>query len=110
MSTLIPSASEQARLSRSGLYRAKRAGESERIARRIYVHADALPADWDWIEAATRRPEATLCSASALAHYDPADTIPAAPDVAISRGSRTPSGPGAIRWRRSHRQTLGIGR
>ncbi|MDI6024053.1 hypothetical protein QBL02_10900 [Leucobacter sp. UT-8R-CII-1-4] len=49
---------------------------------------DAPPADWEQIEAATRRPDATICLLSVLAHYDLTDAIPDALDVAIPRGAR----------------------
>ena len=45
-----------------------------------------------------------------FAHYDLTDTIPAALDVAIPRGSRTPAGTGAIAWHQFNRATFAIGR
>ena len=87
METLAPGAAEREGLSRSGFYRAARAGRYERIARGIYLPADAAAADWDWVEAATRRPDAMICLTSALAHHDLTDLIPAVLDVAIPRGS-----------------------
>ncbi|NNV09994.1 hypothetical protein ETC03_28040, partial [Geobacillus sp. MMMUD3] len=69
MATLRPSAAEEAGMSRSGLYRAVREGRLARVARGIYLPAEAAAADWDWIEAAARRPNATICLASALAHH-----------------------------------------
>ncbi len=110
MAALRPSTAEQAGLSRSALYRAARDGRLERIARGIYLPSDAPAADWDWIEAATRRPDATICLASALAHHDLTDVIPAALDVAIPRGSRTPTSTGAIAWHQFDRATFDIGR
>ncbi|WP_068396852.1 type IV toxin-antitoxin system AbiEi family antitoxin domain-containing protein [Kribbia dieselivorans] len=110
MPTLRPGTAERAGLSRSGLYRAAREGRLERIARGIYLPADAPAADWDWVEAATRRPDATICLASALAEHDLTDVIPAALDVAIPRGSRTPAGGGAIAWHQFERATFDIGR
>ncbi len=110
MSTLRPSTAGRAGLSRSALYRAARAGRLERIARGIYLSADSPVADWDLIEAATRRPDATICLTSALAHHDLTDTIPAALDVAIPRGSRTPVSTGAIAWHQFDRATFNIGR
>lgn len=110
MTTLRPSTAEQAGLSRSTLYRAAREGRLERIARGIYLPADAPAADWGWIEAATRRPEATICLTSALAHHDLTDTIPGALDIAIPRGKRTPSTTGAIAWHQFDRATFDIGR
>lgn len=110
MSTLRPGTATQAGLSRSALYRAAREGRLERIARGIYLPADAPAADWDWIEATTRRPEATICLTSALAHHDLTDTIPAALDVAIPRGSRTPATTAAIGWHQFDRATFDIDR
>lgn len=107
---LRPSTSGRAGLSRTGLYRAARQGRLERIARGIYLPADATTADWDWVEAATRRPYATICLTSALAHHDLTDVIPAALDVAIPRGSRTPASTGAIAWHQFDRPTFTIGR
>ncbi|GEC27200.1 type IV toxin-antitoxin system AbiEi family antitoxin domain-containing protein [Pseudonocardia saturnea] len=101
---------EQAGLSRSALYRAAREGRLERIARGIYLPADAPAADWDRTEASTRRPEATICLTAALAHHDLTDAIPAALDVAIPRGSRTPVTTGAIAWHQFDRATFDIGR
>ena len=82
----------------------------DRIARGIYLPAEASAADWDQIEAATRRPDATICLISALAHYDLTDEIPRALDVAIPRGSRTPASTGAIAWHQFDRATFEIGR
>ena len=110
MSTLRPGRAEEAGLSRSGLYRAAREGRLERIARGIYLPADAPAADWDWIEVATRRPDATICLESALAHHDLTDVIPNVLDVAIPRGSRTPASTGAIAWHQFDRATVEIGR
>ncbi|OBJ86616.1 type IV toxin-antitoxin system AbiEi family antitoxin domain-containing protein [Mycobacterium asiaticum] len=110
MAALTPRTAGQAGLSRSALYRGARAGRLDRVARGIYLPSDASTADWDQIEAATRRPDATICLTSALAHYDLTDLIPAALDVAIPRGSRTPASTGAIAWHQFDRATFEIGR
>lgn len=110
MATLRPGTAEEAGLSRSGLYRAARDGRLERIARGIYLPTDAPAADWDWIEAATRRPDATICLTSALAHHELTDAIPAALDVALPRGSRSPASTGAIAWHQFDKGTFDIGR
>ena len=97
-------------LSRSGLYRAAQSGKYERIARGIYRPVDAPAADWDWIEAAMRRPEATICLTSGLAFHDLTDMIPKALDIAIPRGSRTPATQGAISWHLFAKETFDLGR
>ena len=97
-------------LSRSGSYRAVRAGRFERVARGVYLPADAEPADWDLVEAASRRPEATICLLSALAHHDLTDTIPTAVDVALPRGTRLPASDGAIAWHSFDRASFDVGR
>jgi predicted transcriptional regulator of viral defense system len=96
-------------MSRAGLWRATRAGQYDRIARGLYLPAD-LAADWDWLEASSRRPDATICLTSALAHYDLIDDIPAALDIALPRGSRTPATSSAIRWHLFDRATFNLGR
>lgn len=98
MPAITPSRAMAAGMSRSGMYRAARAGRLERIAHGIYRPADAPPADLDRIEAATRRPDSTICLTSALAHHDLTDAIPDRLDIAIPRGSRTPAGRSAITW------------
>lgn len=110
MEALTPSTAERAGLSRSGLYRGARAGRLDRVARGIYLPTKASTADWDQIEAATRRPDATICLTSALAYHDLTDAIPAALDVAIPRGSRTPASTGAIAWHQFDRATFEIER
>lgn len=97
-------------MSKSTLYRAARDGKYERIARGIYRSADAPAADWDWIEAATRRPEATICLTSALAYHDLTDSIPDAVDIAIPRGTRIPATRAAIKWHLLAKQTFDLGR
>lgn len=103
MQTTTPT---QARSSRSSLYRAAKSGQWNRIARGIYLPADAPAADWDQLEAVTRRPEATLCLITALAHYDLTNEIPEALDIAIPRGTRKPQTEAAIRWHHFDRDTF----
>jgi predicted transcriptional regulator of viral defense system len=97
-------------MSRTSLYRAARDGRFDRIARGIYRASDAEPAEWEWIEAAARRPDATICLTSALAYYDLTDTVPAALDVALPRGSRRPATESAIAWHFFDRATFPLGR
>ena len=110
METLKPHQAADSGMSASGLYRAARKGRYDKIARGIYRDADAPAADWDWIEAAIRRADATICLTSALAHYDLTDAIPSALDIAIPRGSRIPAGNSAIAWHLFDRQTFDLGR
>ncbi len=110
MKTTTPSAAAQEGLSRSSFYRAASEGHYERIGRGLYLPADAAAADWDWIEAASRRPDSTICLTSALAHHDLTDVIPTALDVAIPRGSRLPATAAAIAWHSFDRNTFELGR
>ncbi|MDO4784770.1 MAG: type IV toxin-antitoxin system AbiEi family antitoxin domain-containing protein [Propionibacteriaceae bacterium] len=110
MPAMTPSTAGEAGMSRSGLYRAARSGAYERVARGIYLAADAPAADWDLIEAAMRRPDATICLTSALAYHDLIDAIPDRLDVAIPRGSRTPATEAAITWHRFDAATFDTGR
>lgn len=110
MDTLTPKQAGRRGMSKSGLYRAAREGRFDRIARGIYRDAEAPAADWDWIEAATRRPDATICLTSALAHFDLTDIIPPALDIAIPRGTRIPATRAAIEWHSFDRDTFDLGR
>lgn len=110
MAALTPSASARHGLSRSGLYRAAQDGRYNRIARGIYLPADAAAAEWDWLEAATRRADATICLISALAQHDLTDAIPTALDVAIPRGARIPATDSAIAWHSFDKATFTVGR
>jgi predicted transcriptional regulator of viral defense system len=96
--------------SRSTFYRRAHAGAYEKIARGLYLPADADAADWDWLEAAAKHRKATICLTSALAHYDLTDEIPSALDIAIPRGARTPATEGAIAWHHFASQTFTLGR
>ncbi len=95
---------------RTRTHRALQRGQLRRIARGIYLPAHASAGDWNQIEAVTRRPEATICLISALAHHDLIDDIPAQIDVAIHRGARIPAGDGAIAWHTFDRDTFNLGR
>ncbi|XBH21340.1 hypothetical protein V5R04_14180 [Jonesiaceae bacterium BS-20] len=95
---------------RSALYRGHAQGQWDRIARGIYLPADAPSMDWDQVEAVTRRPEATICLLSALVHYDLTDAIPDALNIAIPRGTRAPVTESAIHWRRFDSTTFDLGR
>lgn len=110
MRALTPKTADREGLSRSGLYRAAQQGRYARIARGIYVPSEAAAADWDWLEAVTRRSDATICLISALAQHDLSDAIPAALDIAIPRGARIPATTSAIAWHSFDRATFELGR
>lgn len=110
METVRATEASQHGLSRTSLYRRARAGEYDRIGRGLYRLSSAAPADDDLIEAALRRPDATLCLTSALAHYELIDDIPDAHDLAIPRTGRKPATRGAIWWHHFDAATFDIGR
>ena len=107
---LRPADAASARLSRRGLYRAVHAGRLDRVARGVYREAAATPAEWEWVEAAARRPDATVCLASALAFHDLTDAIPDRLSVALPRGARRPATQSAIEWHLFDATTFDIGR
>lgn len=110
MPPITPSTADRAGLSRSGLYRGADAGKLVRIARGIYLRADAPAMDWGMVEAATRRSDATICLTSALAHHDLIDAIPVTLDIAIPRGARSPATEQAITWHQFDSSTFDLGR
>lgn len=110
MTPITPSTADRAGLSRAGLYRAAAAGDLIRIARGVYLPTNSPATDWNLVEAVARRPDATICLTSALAHHDLVDTIPDTLDVAIPRGSRSPATDQAITWHQFDAATFRIGR
>lgn len=108
--TIIPLAVTEQPTSRAGLHRAAAAGRLERIARGLYLPPGTPPADWDWLEAAARRPDATVCLTSALAFHELTDAVPDALDVALPRGARRPATAAAIRWHLFDAATFKLGR
>ncbi len=110
MRPITPSTAARAGLSRAGLYRAAESGAMTRVARGIYLPEDAPVADWGMIEAATRRPESTICLTSALAYHDLTDAIPDTLNIAIPRGTRSPTTEQAITWHQFDTETFDLGR
>lgn len=110
MGAITPQGAARHGLSRSAFFRAVEEGRFARIARGVYVPTDADAADWDQLEAVTRRPRATICLISALAQHDLIDTIPAALDVAVPRGSRLPASEGALSWHSFDKVSFEVGR
>jgi predicted transcriptional regulator of viral defense system len=110
MGAITPAHATGHGLSRSGMYRAAGRGQLDRVSRGIYLPAGSEPATWDWLEAVTRRPRATVCLISALAHHELTDAIPTALDVAIPRGVRIPPASASISWHSFDAATFDFGR
>ncbi len=92
---------------RSSLYRGLARGEWERVARGIYVPAGMPLMQPEWLEAVTRRPEATICLTSALAYWDLTDEIPDQVHVAIWKGARKPATRSPLAWHHFDRDSFG---
>src|SRR5882757_357905 len=76
-------------MTKHALYQLRDAGAIEALARGIYRRSDGELADHALIAIATVAPSATLCLSTALARHGLSDDIPAAPDIALPRGTRT---------------------
>lgn len=112
---LPASAFTQSEAARAGvdsrtLYRLRDSGLIEQVSRGLFRLATAPVADLDLLEIVKRRPQATLCLASALAHHSLIDAIPSRTDIAIPRGQSVPVTMVAIRWHSFDRETFLIGR
>lgn len=92
------------------LYRLRDAGWVEQLGRGIYRRASAPVADFDLIEVAKRRPDATVCLTSALVYHGLVDAIPATTDIALPRGQRAPRTAAAVQWHSFDVRTFGLGR
>ena len=92
------------------LYRLRDTGLIEQVSRGLYRLATAPVADLDLLEIVKRRPDATLCLASALAHHGLIDAIPPRTDIAVPRGQSVPTTTAAVQWHSFDRGTFPIGR
>lgn len=92
------------------LRRLRESGAIERIGRGLYRRVDLPLANLDLIEIAARRPDATLCLTSALAHHGLIDAIPARIDVALPRGARLPRTEAPVAWHHFEAETFSLGR
>ena len=92
------------------LYRLRDVGEIVALGGGVYRWADAPPADDDLVEIAERVPLATICLETALARHGLIDTIPAAIDIAVPRGSTRPALRAPIRLHQFERSTFELGR
>ncbi len=99
-----------AKLGDKRLYGLRDAGEIISLGGGVYRWADAPPADFDLIEIAERVPLATLCLETALARHGLIDTIPAAIDIAIPRGSWRPALQSPSRLHQFAARTFELGR
>jgi hypothetical protein len=97
-------------LSKHALYGLREVGLIEPLSRGLYRQADAEPADLDLLAIAVKAPKATLCLTSALARHGLSDAIPAAPDIALPRGKRTPATEASIEWHHFAPATFDLGR
>ena len=97
-------------LSKRRLYALRDAGEVVPIGRGLFRWAALGPADIDLIWTAERVHKATLCLETALVRHGLIDSIPAAIDVAIPRGSHRPRLPAAIRLHHFDSATFDLGR
>jgi predicted transcriptional regulator of viral defense system len=100
----------RAAVSDKRLYRLRDAGEIVALGGGVYRWADAPPADDDLVEIAERVPLATICLETALARHGLIDTIPAAIDIAVPRGSTRPALRAPIRLHQFERSTFELGR
>lgn len=84
-------------------------GRVERMGRGLYRWSDAI-VDEDLAEIAARSPRATLCLRTALARHNLIDDIPAMIDVAVPRGSWTPTTQAPVQWHHFAINTFDVGR
>ncbi|MBG6215158.1 MAG: hypothetical protein LH475_00280 [Cryobacterium sp.] len=85
-------------------------GTINRIGRGLYRRTDLPPVNLDLIEIVARRPDATLCLSSALAHHSLVDAIPARIDIALPRGARIPQTNAPVSWHHFDAATFELGR
>jgi predicted transcriptional regulator of viral defense system len=100
----------QAGLGDSRIYRLRDRGDIIALGGGVYRWSDAPPADHDLIEIAKRAPLATICLETALARHHLIDSIPAAIDIAIPRGSNRPRLRAPIRLHQFDHRTFELGR
>jgi hypothetical protein len=97
-------------LSDWALYRMRDERLIEPRGRGLYAQVDRADGDADLLAIATRAPRATLCLRSALARHGLIDDIPAAIDVALPRGTRTPAIDAPVSWHSFDAATFDVGR
>ncbi|RFU21249.1 hypothetical protein D0Z06_12190 [Geodermatophilus marinus] len=92
------------------LYRLRDDHLIEPLGRGLYGRTDLADGDHDLLAIATRAPRATLCLRSALARHGLIDDIPAAIDIALPRGTRTPALDAPFSWHHFDAATFDLGR
>ena len=98
-------------ISKDHIYDLLNRGDLERIARGVFVRADAIDPSLVTLAAATAvHQTATLCLTSALIHHDLSDAIPLSADIALPRGTRHPAGFDHVSWHSFHPETFEVGR
>lgn len=97
-------------LSKHAVYWLRDIGEIEVLGRGLYRQAASESADLGLISIAVKAPLATLCLSTALVRHGLSDAIPAAPDVALPRGTRLPVVNSPVAWHHFDRATFDIGR
>lgn len=97
-------------VSNSRLYGLRDTGEIIALGGGIFRWADAPPADDDLVEISERVPMATLCLETALARHGLIDSIPAAIDIAVPRGSARPALRAPVRLHQFDPKTFHLGR
>jgi Transcriptional regulator, AbiEi antitoxin len=97
-------------LSKYALYTLRDEGLIEVLGRGLYRRSGGEPADLGLVVIAVKAPRATLCLSTALVRHGLSDAIPAAPDVALPRGTRPPAVDLPVAWHHFDRATFDVGR
>lgn len=81
-----------------------------RVRALVRTPTGSLPPEVEQVSANLGDEDGLRAALTALAPHDLTDVIPAALDVAIPRGSRTPTSTGVIAWHQFDRAAFNIGR
>jgi hypothetical protein len=100
----------QAGLGDTRIYGLRDRGDIIALGGGVYRWSDAPPADHDLIEISERVPMATICLETALARHHLIDSVPAAIDIAIPRGSGRPKLRAPVRLHQFDQRTFELGR
>ncbi|MGO1971408.1 MAG: type IV toxin-antitoxin system AbiEi family antitoxin domain-containing protein [Propionibacteriaceae bacterium] len=98
-------------LRKDQVYEMLAAGEIERAGRGVYLRPGEIDPAYSSLAAATAvRAKATMCLTNALVHHGLSDAIPLGADIAIPRGTRSPTGFTHVTWHSFDPVTFDIGR